>query len=76
VLEVLATDGGHSFSRIAQHVEEPEQAHRRLYTHINLIEVDKDRHQRDGVWRQVMELKVIGLQQCEEGGGEWEYEPR
>jgi hypothetical protein len=23
-----------------------------------------------------MELKVIGLQQCEEEGGEWEYEPR
>jgi hypothetical protein len=49
VLEVVTTDGGHPLSRRAQHVEEPKQEHRWPHAHVHLIEVDEDRHQRDGV---------------------------
>jgi hypothetical protein len=55
-------------------MEEHEQVHRRSHAHIHLTEVDEDCHQRDGVRRKVMELKVTPLQQREEGG-EWEHGP-
>jgi hypothetical protein len=60
-LEVVATNGGCPISRRAQHMEEPEQMHRRSHAHKHLTEVDEDRHQCKGVRREVMELKVIPL---------------
>jgi hypothetical protein len=75
VLEVVAAKGGRYFPGRAQYVEEPEQAHRRPHAHVHLTEVNEDHHQRDVVRRQVVELKVVGLQQREEEGGEREYEP-
>jgi hypothetical protein len=37
--------------------------------------VGEDRHQRDGVWRQVLKLKPTVHQQHEEKGGERRHEP-
>jgi hypothetical protein len=51
-------------------VEEPKQARRQSHTHVHLTEVNEDRHQREGVHLQVMEvmeLKAVVLQQREEG---------
>jgi hypothetical protein len=70
VLEVVATEREHSFPERMHHVEEPEQAHRRPHAHVHLTEVNEDRHQLDGVRRQVVELKAVCQQQHEEEGGE------
>jgi hypothetical protein len=37
--------------------------HRWPHTHVHLTEVDKDRYQRDGVPRQVVDLKTVILQE-------------
>jgi hypothetical protein len=50
VLEVVATEVRGWPIHSAQHVEPPKHAHRWPHPHEHLIEVDKDRHQCDGVW--------------------------
>jgi hypothetical protein len=49
--------------------------HRRPHAHVHLTEVDEDHHQGDGVWRQMMKLETVVLQQCEKEGGHREHEP-
>jgi hypothetical protein len=49
VLEVIAAERDRFSPGRAQHVEAPEQMHRRPHAHIHLTEVHEDRHQRDGV---------------------------
>jgi hypothetical protein len=58
-----------------QHVEKPKQAHQRPHANEHITEVDKDRHQREGVRRQVLKLEAVVLQQREEEGGRQEREP-
>jgi hypothetical protein len=50
-------------------VEQLEEGNRWLHTDEHLAEVDKDRHQNEGVRRQVLKLDLIELQQCGEEGG-------
>jgi hypothetical protein len=49
--------------------------HRWPHTHVHLIEVDKDRHQREGMQLQMMELQAVVLLQHEEEGGRRESKP-
>jgi hypothetical protein len=72
VLEVVAAGVMWLLVHWAQHVEPLEQAHRWPHSHEHLTEVGDDRHQCDGVWRQVLKLKPVVLQQHEkkeENGG-------
>jgi hypothetical protein len=75
VLEVVAAEMRCLPVHWAQHVKPPEQAHQWLHPHKHLAEVGEDHHQRDGVWRQVLKLKTIVLQQHNEEGGERRHEP-
>jgi hypothetical protein len=76
VLEVIATEEGCALPRRVQLVEATEQVHQRPHKHIHITKVDEDCHQRDGVRRQVMELKDIVLQKHEEERGKQGHEPR
>jgi hypothetical protein len=76
VLEVKATDGPHVAPSGAQHMVELKEVHRWPHDNVHYAEMHKDNHQGDGVWRQVLQLESIHLQQREEEGGEWEYQPR
>jgi hypothetical protein len=51
----------------------PEEVHRWPHANVHLVEMHEDRHQGNGVWRQMLLLESIRLQQHE--GGEWQYEP-
>jgi hypothetical protein len=69
MLEVVAVEARWLPVLWVQHVEPLEQAHRRSHPHEHLTEVGEDHHQRDGVWRQVLKLKPVVLQQHEKKGG-------
>jgi hypothetical protein len=45
------------------------------HTDEHLTLVDEDRHQNDGVWRQVLQLEPLELQRCEEEGGHRWHKP-
>jgi hypothetical protein len=49
VLDVVAAEARQLLVHWAQHIEKSEQMHRQSHPHEHLTEVDKDRHQRDGV---------------------------
>jgi hypothetical protein len=51
VLDVVAADGPRASPGVAQHVEEPEQAHRWPHVHVHVAEMHEDHHQREGVRR-------------------------
>jgi hypothetical protein len=74
VLEVLVADGPRITPSVAQHMVEPEEAHRWPHAYVHLAQMHEDLHQGDGVWRQVLQLESTRLQQREEGG-EWEHQP-
>jgi hypothetical protein len=61
MLEVVATEVRRLLVHWAQHVESPEQTHRRLHPHKHLAEVGEDHHQRDGVRQQMLKLKPVML---------------
>jgi hypothetical protein len=48
-----------------------------IWPHANehITEVDEDHQQNEGVWRQVLQLEPVELQQREEEGGQQRHHP-
>jgi hypothetical protein len=60
-LEVVRAERVHPLPSPAQHVEQLKEGIRWLQANRHLTKVDEDRHQNEGLWRQVLKLDPVKL---------------
>jgi hypothetical protein len=74
-LEVVGVDQARILPGPLQHMEQPGQADQRTHVDKYLTKVDKDRHQYERMWQQVLKLELVQLKQSEKEGRHRRHKP-